>query len=72
MFLNSVEDDQLPTKYHAKPVQNEYWVGLLEKAYAKFFNGYKNIIGGDPTWALCNLTGGITLECQNFTRGLYM
>lgn len=35
---------------------------LVEKAYAKFFGGYKNIIGGDPTWALFNVTGGVTLE----------
>ena len=40
----------------------EYWVPLVEKAYAKFFGGYKNIIGGDPTWALFNVTGGVTLE----------
>ena len=45
----------------------EYWVPLIEKAYAKFFGGYKNTIGGDPTWALCNLTGGICLEIANFS-----
>ena len=37
--------------------QNELWVLLLEKAYAKVYGGYWNIIGGDPVHALRDLTG---------------
>lgn len=68
-WLDIFIDDQLPKKYAAKPRKGskEYWVALVEKAYAKFFGGYKNIIGGDPTWALFNLTGGITLEVLDFS-----
>ena len=80
--MDVIIDDQLPKRYAAKPKvlcfsfkkvtdcnkkDGEYWVPLIEKAYAKFFGGYKNTIGGDPTWALCNLTGGICLEVANFT-----
>jgi len=35
----------------------EIWVSLLEKAYAKAFKGYANIIGGLPASALRDLTG---------------
>ena len=64
-WMDVIIDDQLPKRYAAKPKGGEYWVPLIEKAYAKFFGGYKNTIGGDPTWALCNLTGGICLEIAN-------
>jgi len=64
-WMDIIIDDQLPKRYAAKPTDGEFWVPLLEKAYAKFFGGYKNTIGGDPTWALCNLTGGICLEIAN-------
>lgn len=37
--------------------QNELWVALLEKAYAKVYGSYHNIIGGDPVYALRDLTG---------------
>ena len=39
----------------------------MEKAYAKYFGSYKDIIGGQPAWALFNLTGGITLEVRDFS-----
>ena len=70
-WLDFFIDDQIPKKYAAKPKKgsNEYWVPLVEKAYAKFFGGYKNIIGGDPTWALFNLTGGITLKLFDLSPG---
>ena len=36
---------------------NELWVLLLEKAYAKLHGGYKAIAGGLPHEALMDLTG---------------
>ena len=67
-WMDIIIDDQLPNKRVAKPQRCalsgdlEYWVPLVEKAYAKFFGGYKNIISGVPSWALFNVTGGVTLE----------
>ena len=37
--------------------ENEIWVQILEKAYAKVFGSYEIIEGGQPYQALCNLTG---------------
>ena len=36
-WMDIIIDDQLPKKFHAKVKNNEYWVPLVEKAYAKFF-----------------------------------
>ena len=59
-------DDQIPLQYSARPENGELWVPLLEKAYAKFFGNYQNIVGGDPVWALFNLTGGLTVDVKEF------
>ena len=59
-------DDQIPLQYSARPKNGELWVPLLEKAYAKFFGNYQNIFGGDPIWALFNLTGGLTVGVREF------
>jgi len=58
-WIDILIDDILPTKNAAIAVKNEYWMLLLEKAYAKFLGSYDALAGGDPCWALCNLTGGI-------------
>ena len=63
-------DDQIPMQYSARPENGELWVPLLEKAYAKFFGNYQNIVGGDPVWALFNLTGGLTVDVKEF-KGLF-
>ena len=63
-------DDQIPLQYSARPENGELWVPLLEKAYAKFFGNYHNIVGGDPVWALFNLTGGLTVDVSEF-KGLH-
>ena len=59
-------DDQIPLQYCAKPENGELWVPLLEKAYAKFFGNYHNLEGGNPGWALFNLTGGLTVDVNEF------
>jgi calpain-15 len=48
---------------------NELWVMLLEKAYAKVFGGYSNIIGGQGLEALKNLTGAPTEAFKTLDKG---
>ena len=68
MWKQVVIDDYLPylpnknTNKKAIPVftstkEHEIWVMLLEKAYAKVHGSYYNIVGGDPSHALRDLTG---------------
>jgi hypothetical protein len=42
--------------------QNETWVSLLEKAYAKAHGDYASIAGGQTGEAIEDLTGGVTTE----------
>jgi Calpain family cysteine protease len=37
----------------------EFWVALIEKAYAKLHMCYQNIDGGVERYAMCDLTGGV-------------
>lgn len=55
-------DDKLPTKngqliYGSCRTNNNFWVPLIEKCYAKLLGGYKNLIGGTEERALIDLTG---------------
>jgi len=54
-------DDYLPTKKgtlcFAKSRDEELWVCLLEKAWAKLYGCYARIEGGDPAFAAIHLNG---------------
>jgi hypothetical protein len=57
-------DDLFPTYYDhwafgSCEDKEEIYVNVIEKAYAKLFGGYKNIVGGHVHEALSILTGGI-------------
>ncbi|CAG5115737.1 unnamed protein product, partial [Candidula unifasciata] len=60
-----VVDDRLPT-YDGKLIygknrekEHEYWVPLVEKAYAKLYGNYNVLDGGRIHTALVDLTGGL-------------
>ncbi|CAF1443519.1 unnamed protein product [Rotaria sp. Silwood1] len=67
LWYDVVIDDYLP--FYKKTIQpwcswnrqepNEFWVALIEKAYAKLNGGYRNLIGGAPIEAFTDLTAGI-------------
>lgn len=38
---------------------DEFWVALIEKAYAKLHSCYENIDGGVERYAMCDITGGV-------------
>ena len=61
-------DDFFPCKdtgpIYSSSLDKELWVMVLEKAWAKIFGNYSNIIAGNPREVLKALTGGITWECK--------
>ncbi|KAK2154376.1 hypothetical protein LSH36_269g00026 [Paralvinella palmiformis] len=67
-WVDVIIDDRMPT-INGKPCyahnrgyeeSNEFWVALLEKAYAKLYGCYDNINGGMINDALVDFTGGIS------------
>ncbi|GAB6027583.1 Calpain-like cysteine peptidase [Chamberlinius hualienensis] len=68
-WVNVCIDDQLPTVngelvYARCSNANEFWVPLLEKAYAKLHGSYMALEGGQSKDALVDLTGGFA-ECYS-------
>ncbi|CAI9743032.1 calpain-2 catalytic subunit-like [Octopus vulgaris] len=65
-----VVDDRLPVDRithkilyaHNNSEPDEFWVCLLEKAYAKLAGSYETLIGGFVTRGLVDMTGGVS-EC---------
>lgn len=56
-YFPSVQKGQKFDLAFSKTDQKELWVILLEKAYAKAYGSYWDIVGGDPVHALRDLTG---------------
>lgn len=63
-YFNGVEYDLA----FSKTDQKELWVILLEKAYAKAYGSYWEIIGGDPVHALRDLSGAPYDRVEDFTN----
>ncbi|XP_035480725.2 calpain-9 [Scophthalmus maximus] len=67
MWLDVVIDDHLPTldhqllSVHSNGV-NEFWVPLLEKAYAKVCGSYADMNIGIPSEACKDFTGGVNMS----------
>ena len=51
----------------SKTNESELWVMLLEKAYAKAYGSYWDIVGGDPAVALRDLTGAPFERIDDFS-----
>uniref|UniRef100_A0A158R453 Calpain catalytic domain-containing protein n=1 Tax=Syphacia muris TaxID=451379 RepID=A0A158R453_9BILA len=71
-----VVDDLLPTRhgrllFARSKTPNEFWSALLEKAFAKLYGCYENLIGGQLPNALQDVSGGVaeTINIGKFLNG---
>lgn len=44
--------------------KKELFCNIMEKAYAKLYGGYNNIVGGKVALALADMTGGFPEEIE--------
>uniref|UniRef100_A0A914YFP4 Calpain catalytic domain-containing protein n=1 Tax=Panagrolaimus superbus TaxID=310955 RepID=A0A914YFP4_9BILA len=63
-WIEIVIDDLLPTKdgkllFARSKTDNEFWSALLEKAFAKLYGCYENLVGGQLSDALQDVSGGV-------------
>lgn len=60
-------DDRIPCKVEGEPEivfgkctsPTELWVSIIEKAYAKIHNNYQQLISGDISQSLADMTGKV-------------
>ncbi|VDK84709.1 unnamed protein product, partial [Litomosoides sigmodontis] len=75
-WIEVVIDDLLPTQdgkllFARSKSSNEFWSALLEKAFAKLYGCYENLVGGQLSDALEEISGGIA-ETINVQKELLM
>ncbi|CAI5448780.1 unnamed protein product [Caenorhabditis angaria] len=74
-WVEVVIDDLLPTRegkllFARSKTPNEFWSALLEKAFAKLYGCYENLVGGHLADALQDVSGGVaeTLHVNKFLK----
>ncbi|CAJ0558024.1 unnamed protein product, partial [Mesorhabditis spiculigera] len=74
-WMEVVVDDLLPTRdgrllFARSKTPNEFWSALLEKAFAKLYGCYENLVGGHLSDALQDVSGGVaeTISVVKFLR----
>ncbi|KAI6209373.1 Calpain-5 [Aphelenchoides besseyi] len=73
-WIHVVIDDLLPTRdgkllFARSKTPNEFWSALLEKAFAKLYGCYENLVGGQLADALQDVSGGVA-ETINVSKYL--
>jgi hypothetical protein len=67
MWVDIVIDDYLPTLngqliYAQVTHKHEFWIALLEKAYAKLHGTYESVVSGDINEIIEDMTGGCGIK----------